>query len=143
MRDSEVTRVLRAPLPDVEALLTPETIVSAEGSHEPRDSSAENGTVVVTARPSGRLLAPQYVFESTDGHIRYRREGAASPLVAVETTIELEDRNETTEIRLRSIVDPAVPLPFLGRFVAWRRRRALEKICDGLAADLARQRTGE
>lgn len=143
MRDSVVTRVLRAPIADVRALLTPVAVVRYEGSHLPKAVSRENGRFVVTAWPNGRPLEPKYVVETDGDRVRYRRETIGRPFVAVETTIELAERPDGTRIRLRSVVDPAVSVPFLGRFVAWRRRRTLEGFCDRLAADLARPRSGE
>lgn len=142
-RDSEVSRVLPAPLPDVKALLTPDAIVRYEGSHEPRDVVAGDGRTVVTTWPNGSPFGTQYVFEIDDDRISYRQDSVRTPAMAIETTIRLEDRTDATRIRLRSVVESAVPIPFCCRFVAWRRRRRLERFCDRLAADLARTRVDD
>ncbi|WP_226482584.1 hypothetical protein [Natrinema amylolyticum] len=99
----------------------------------------------MTAWPNGRPFEPKYVFETNDDHIRYRRDGAIPPLVAIETTLEWTGCGEETELRLRSVVEPTPLVPFLGRYVAWRRRRTLERLADRLATELGpadRRRVG-
>lgn len=135
MRSVEVVRVLPARLSDARALLTPENVVRYEGGYEPRNVSESDGRIIVTTRPSGRLFPTRYVFEAGDD-LRYRQESDDRPLVVAETLVELTALDGNTEIRLRSTVEPTVPLPLLGRYAAWRRRRALERLCDRLAGEL-------
>ncbi|MFA9503338.1 hypothetical protein NP511_01490 [Natrinema thermotolerans] len=135
----EVVRILPATRSAVTALLTPETVVRLEGSHEPGHVIESDGRTVVTARPSGRLLPLQYTFESTDTGFHYRRDADGRPLITVETAVELTAANGETEIRLRSSVDPAIPLPLLGWYAERRRRKRLERFCDRLTAALRRR----
>jgi len=113
--------------------------VGYEGQYEPKERSRSGDHTVVEKRSSGRLFPSRYDFDETSGALQYRQESDGRPFVAVETTLDLVPRTDTTEILLRLTVDPTVPLPFLGRYAAWLRRRTLERLCDRLAADLSRE----
>lgn len=133
VRRVELIRTVPVGLSDVEAALTPESIVRYEG-REPTDVSTDGLDTVVTAEPVARVLEPRYVFEPVSDGYRYRR--ADRRLVAVETTVELAARDGSTEVRLHSTVEPRVPVSFLGWAVARRRRHALSRLltrlCDSL-----------
>lgn len=136
MRAVSVTRTVPAPVSDVRAHLTPSAIVTAECGYEPKGLTTMDGHTVVTGDPAGRFFAPRYVVESDGDSYRYRRVDERSVAVDVETTITLEPRDGRTDIRVRSTVVPRVPVPLLGRLVAWRRRRALARVCNRLGEAL-------
>lgn len=132
MRHVKVTRTIPAPVSDVRGHLTPATIVTYECGYEPKGVTTLDGRTVVVGEPAGRLLEPRYVFESNADSYRYRRVDERPMAVDVETTVEFESRNGTTEIRFHSTVTPRIPVPLLSRIVAWRRGRTLSRVCNHL-----------
>jgi hypothetical protein len=132
MRHVGATRTIPVSVAEVRAHLTPAAIVTYECGYEPKSVSTLGGRTVVVGEPAGRLLEPRYVFESDGDSYRYRRDDERPVAVAVEPTVELNAHNDTTEIRFRSTVTPRVPVPLVSRIVAWRRGRALSRVCDRL-----------
>ncbi len=127
-----MSRTIPVPVSDLQGHLTPAAIVTYECGYEPKKVTTLDGQTVVTGEPAGRLLEPRYVFESDGDSYRYRRDDERPMTVAVETTVEFEPRNGSTEIRFHSTITPSIPVPLLGRIAAWRRRRTLSRVCDRL-----------
>ncbi|MDX1746948.1 MAG: hypothetical protein R3324_13500, partial [Halobacteriales archaeon] len=117
---------------DVRTHLTPATIIAYESEYEPTGSTTVDERTVITGAPAGRLFAPRWVFESTDGGYRYWRDDGRPSAVNIETTVEIESHERTTEVRFRSTVTASLPVPLLERLVAWRRRRLLSRMCHRL-----------
>ena len=59
----------------IESLLTPETVVRWERRFTPVEMTESDEQMVVTGHPSGRPLAPRFVFERRDGGLVYRQDG--------------------------------------------------------------------
>lgn len=132
MRHVRITRTIPVPVSVVREHLTPAAIVTYECGYEPKRITTLDGRTVVTGEPAGRLLEPRYIFESDGESYRYRRDDERPMAVKVETIVEFESRNGTTEIRFHSTVASRLPVPLLSRVVAWRRGRTLSRVCNRL-----------
>lgn len=137
--DITLSRTLPASVGDVAALLTPASIIRLEGRDDVADSTTDGETTVVTAKPFGRLVPRQYVFEAREDGFAYRSTAVGS-FATVETRLTLRARGDETELRLRSRCEPTVPVPVfrsrVDRYLASRRRRTLERFCDRLRENL-------
>lgn len=131
MREVEVSRFLRATVPQVERALSPARIVEYEGSFAPRETvELEDGIRVIAA--AGGLEIGLFFEEREDGY-RYEQEGDAGPFEAMETTIAYGPENEGVRVRMRSTVTlDLFPRRLTDRVAAWKREAELERALDAL-----------
>ncbi|ELZ25642.1 polyketide cyclase/dehydrase [Halosimplex carlsbadense 2-9-1] len=134
MRAAAVSRVVPVSSETVAERLTPRAVIEAEGRFAVADVAVEDDRTVVTARPSGRPFATRFVFEHRPDGFAYRRLHEARPLVTAETTVTLvsEGDGERTRVEIATAVETAVPVPFVGRAAARRRRRDVERLAERL-----------
>lgn len=135
MRTVEVSRFVRATLPEVERELTPAAIVEYEGTFTVLDVEETADGWVVTGSGGG-VIEARFAFEERgDGYV-YRQEGEAGPFEEMETRLSLARRDEGVEVTARSSVSLGVPLPFADRVAAWKRKGELKRALSRLAADV-------
>ncbi|WP_459194894.1 SRPBCC family protein [Halosimplex sp. J119] len=137
MRAAALSRTVSAPPKTVAYRLTPERVVEAEGEFQVLDVSAEDGRTVVTVWPNGRILAPRFVFEDRPDGFVYRRIPEGDPLLRAETTVAFTPDGDGTRVDVQADVTTRVPLPFVERLAARRRRRAVRRFVDRLDALVA------
>lgn len=131
MREVEVSRFVRASPPEVERLLTPETVVDAEGSFDVREvTERAEGTLVAAGRAGVELL---FRFKSRPDGLDY--EQVEGPLDTLRTTVTFAPENEGTRLTARSTVAVHGPLP-LDRLAAWKRRGELRRALAALERQL-------
>jgi hypothetical protein len=136
MRTVEVSRFVGATRPELERLLTPETIIDYEGTFVVRDVVERDDGWVVTAQAAGRLIEVRFVFEEREDGYVYRQESDDGPFTQMETRLTLSREDEGTDVTVRSSVGLRLPLPFADRVAAWKRRGELRRALDRLAADV-------
>ncbi|APW97821.1 polyketide cyclase [Halobiforma lacisalsi AJ5] len=146
MREVSVARTIDATERELRAWLEPARIVEAEGSFdvaavEPADERDVDGDVNVTGEAdtdstivvaSGPGMQLPLRFEDRGGTIYYTQEGERGPFDHMETWIELEPTTDgrRTELRIRSSVSLAAPLPFGDRIAAWKRKGELNRALE-------------
>lgn len=135
MRTVEVSRFVRATLPEVERQLSPTAIVEYEGTFNVLDVEERAEGWVVTGSGGGVIEARFFFEELDDGYV-YRQEGEAGPFEEMETRLSLAHRDEGVEVTARSSVHLGVPLPLVDRVAAWKRRGELKRALSRLAADV-------
>lgn len=135
MQEVEVSRFLRATVPQVERALSPARIVEYEGSFTPREAVELDDGVRVIAGASGLEMGLR--FEEREDGYRYEQEGGAGPFEAMETTISYAPENEGVRVRMRSTVTlDLFPRRLTDRVAAWKREAELERALDALEAEL-------
>lgn len=135
MRTVEVSRFVRATLPEVERRLTPAAIVEYEGTFSVLDVEETDAGRVVTGRGGG-VIEARFSFEEREDGYAYRQEGEAGPFEEMETRLSLARRDEGVEVTATSSVSLGVPLPLVDRVAAWKRKGELERALARLAADV-------
>ena len=135
MHSVEVTRFVRATLPEVEQRLSPAAIVEYEGTFTVVDVEETDDGWTVTGQGGG-LIEARFEFKAREDGYVYRQAGDAGPFDGMETRIELARRNEGVEVTARSSVSLGVPLPLVDRVAAWKRKGELNRALSRLAADL-------
>ena len=135
MHSVEVTRFVRATLPEVERRLSPATIVEYEGTFDVVDVEETAVGWTVTGQGGG-LIEARFDFEAREDGYVYRQAGDAGPFDEMETRIELARRNEGVDVTARSSVSLGVSLPLVDRVAAWKRKGELKRALSRLAADL-------
>jgi|GEM_PF-4813883 len=137
MRDVTVERTVPADPSTVATRLTPSAIIANEGQYLPFHVFESEDWVLVTVEATGRFLTPQFVFERLDDGFVYRRYTPGTPVVGVETRLRIAAAGpDATTVRFQSTIRPPVPIPPVEWYLAWRRRRTLERVCDRLEASL-------
>ena len=131
MREVEVSRFLRATVPQIERVLSPASLVEYEGSFTPRETiELDDGTRVI-AGASG--LEMGLFFEELEDGYRYEQEGGAGPFEAMETTITYAPENEGLRVHMRSAVTlDLFPRRLTDRVAAWKRETELERALDAI-----------
>jgi len=128
----EVSRFVRATPAELARALTPERLVSAEGTFEVVAVEETDGGALVSARASG--VGVELRFEAREDGLWYEQAGGAGPFEAMETTVTYARENEGSRVTARSSVSLGLPLPLVDRVAAWKRRgelaRALDRIAD-------------
>ena len=135
MRTVEVSRFVRATLPEVERRLTPAAIVEYEGTFSVLDVEETDAGWVVTGRGGG-VIEARFSFEEREDGYAYRQEGEAGPFERMETRLSLARRDEGVEVTATSSVSLGVPLPLVDRVAAWKRKGELKRALARLAADV-------
>lgn len=136
MRTVEVSRFVRATLPEVRRLLAPGTIIEYEGTFVVRDVVERDDGWVVTAHAAGRLFEMRFVFEEREDGYVYRQESDDGPFTQMETRLTLARRDEGVDVTMRSSVGLRLPLPFADRVAAWKRRGELKRALARIAAEV-------
>ena len=134
MREVEVRRFVRARPVELARALTPETMVTYEGSFVVREVIERDDETVVTAGSRG--LEMELRFEDREDGLAYEQRGDAGPLDAMWTTIDYAPRDDGTMVTARSGVSLGLPLSSVtDRVAAWKRRGELKRALAQLAAD--------
>lgn len=128
MREVEVSRFVGAHPPEVARLLTPETVIAAEGSFDVREVTSDDDGTLVTAGRAGLELHLR--FEERENGLVYDQ--LKGPLETLRTTITCEPENEGTRLTAHSTVAVGGP-GFVDRLAAWKRKGELERALDGIA----------
>lgn len=134
MHVTEVTRFVPATPPVLERTLTPERLVTAEGSFEVLDIEEADDATLVTAGARGLQLVLR--FERTTQGWAYEQEGQAGPFEEMWTTLSWEPENEGARVTATSGVSLGLPFEALSdRVAAWKRRGELQRLLTDLAAE--------
>ncbi|WP_373188614.1 SRPBCC family protein [Halolamina sp.] len=134
MHETEVARFVPATPPVLERTLTPERIVTAEGSFEVLDIEEQDGLTLITAGARGLQLVLH--FERTEQGWTYEQAGQAGPFDDMWTHLSWEAENEGARVTATSGVSLGLPLPAISdRIAAWKRRGELQRLLDELAAE--------
>lgn len=129
MREVTVSRFVDANPHEVAAVLTPETVVTCEGSFEVREVRDEgDGETLVAAGKSGVGLLLR--FEAYEDGVAY--EQVEGPLEALTTTIRYRAKDHGTQLTATSSVAASGP-SVLDRLAAWKRKGELKRALAGLA----------
>lgn len=135
MRETEVSRFVRATPAEIERHLDPARIVEYEGSFRVFDIDEREDETVVTAGGSGLQLSLRFEPEA-DGFY-YEQEGEAGPFDAMWTRLRWEHENEGSRVTARSAVSLGLPVSAVSdRVAAWKRRGELRRALDRLENDL-------
>jgi len=128
MREVEASRFVQT-YPDVVAdVLSPETILEAEGSFNIREIAADGNQITV----GGYGLELVFEFTPQEDGIEYDQ--VEGPLETLRTTLRYEPENEGTRLTAHS--DVAVGGPgVVDRVAAWKRRGELRRALDGIASE--------
>ena len=128
MREVEVSRFVRAGPAIVEGVLTPTTLLEAEGSFTVRAVSEDGRRVTV----GGYGLELAFAFDEREDGIEY--EQIEGPLEVLRTTVTYEPENEGTRLTARSEVAVGGP-GLVDRVAAWKRRGELGRALEGIAEE--------
>ena len=133
MREVERTRFLDATPAELEAVLSPSTVLEAEGTFTVVETADTDDGTRVTARGGG--IVAEFAFESRPDGFDYRQVGESGPFESMETTLTYVPNDHGSEVTVRSTVSLGLPLRGLtDRVAAWKRRGELDRLLDGLAA---------
>lgn len=122
-----------SPTP-IKRQLTPERVVTYEGSFEVDTVEEIDDHTVVTATGPGLVLTLR--FETREGRLYYTQEGETGPFSAMETWIDVSPMNEGSLVTITSSVELAAPLPFGDRIAAWKRKGELKRALENLKNDM-------
>lgn len=134
MREVEVSRFVRGRPAELDRELTPETVVTYEGSFTVRDVAEQADGWIVTA--GGRGLEMELAFEDREDGLYYEQRGDAGPLDEMWTRLTYAPKDDGAVVTARSGVSLGLPLPVLtDRIAAWKRRGELKRALRQLAAE--------
>ncbi|MUV58625.1 SRPBCC family protein [Halogeometricum sp. CBA1124] len=135
MHEVTASRFVPRSKPTVLRRLTPEAMVTYEGSFDVREVHDEGAETVVVVGARGVEFALR--FRTHEDGLRYEQAGEAGPFDAMETTVTVEPADGGVTVTARSAVSLGLPLASLtDRVAAWKRRGELERALDALAADV-------
>jgi len=128
MREVERTQFVAAKPAELDATLSPSTLLEAEGTFTVVDT--DDGQRVV-ARGGG--VEAVFVFEErTDGY-DYRQVGDRGPFDSMETTLTYTARDHGSDVTVRSSVSLGLPLaPVTDRVAAWKRGGELDRLLENI-----------
>lgn len=122
-----MSRFVAAHPSEVARVLTPETVVAAEGSFDVREvTDSPDGTLVAAGRAGVELL---FRFERRESGLAY--EQLEGPLDTLRTTVTVTPEDEGSRLTARSAVAVRGPGP-LDRLAAWKRRGELRRALAGI-----------
>jgi len=127
MREVSVSRFVQTYPEVVDETLSPETVLSAEGSFEVRGVDGDRVTV------GGYGL--ELVFEFTRGERELGYDQVQGPLETLTTTLTYGPEDEGTRLTAQSTVAVGGP-GVVDRIAAWKRRGELRRALDGIATRL-------
>lgn len=134
MREVEVSRFVRARPAELDRELTPETVVTYEGSFVVRNVAEREDGWVVTAGSRG--LEMELVFEDHEDGLYYEQRGEAGPLDEMWTRLRYESKDDGAIVTARSGVSLGLPFPAVtDRIAAWKRRGELKRALGRLAVE--------
>ena len=134
MREVEVSRFVRGRPAELDRQLTPETVVTYEGSFTVRNVEERADGWLVTVGSRG--LEMELVFEDREDGLYYEQRGDAGPLETMWTRVAYEPKDDGAVVTARSGVSLGLPLPALtDRVAAWKRRGELKRALAALAAE--------
>lgn len=132
----EVSRFVQATPAAVKRLLSPETLITYEGTFTPRDvTETEEGTVLTVAATG---IETRFRFEEREDGLAYELEGSdtAGPFDEMATELTVEAQDEGSRVVMASEVSLKLPVPLLSdRIAGWKRRGELRRALARLAAD--------
>lgn len=133
MREVSVSQFVPSTPSELDRLLGPQALIEYEGSFSVEAVEKQDNSQFVTA--SGPGLTVQYRFKQRAEGWYYEQAGEAGPFEAMETRLTIERENEGSRVTMESRVSLSVPLPFVDRIAAWKRRSELQRALDALEAD--------
>lgn len=134
MRETEVSGFVPASSPVVLRALTPEAVVTREGTFEVREvTRGDEGTHVTAAGPG---IVAEFRFEERSDGLYYEQVGENGPFESMATRITVRPRDDGSDVTLRSEVSLGLPIPGADRVAAWKRRGELKRALDGLRSDV-------
>jgi len=131
-----VDRFVAASPPTVRRALDPAAVVEYEGSfavEEVHDGDDPEETVVVAT--AGGVTAT-FRFREAESGLTYEQVGDAGPFDDMETTLSVTPEAGGSRVTATSSASLGLPLPFVDRVTAWKRRRELDRALAALAADV-------
>jgi hypothetical protein len=128
MREVEASRFVQTYPDVVEDVLSPETVLEAEGSFALRDIAEDGDQITV----GGYGLELVFEFSSREDGIEYDQ--VDGPLETLQTTLRYEPKDEGTLLTARSEVAVGGPA-VVDRIAAWKRRGELRRALDGIASE--------
>jgi hypothetical protein len=129
MREVEASRFVQTYPDVVEDVLSPETVLEAEGSFSVRDVAGDGDRITV----GGYGLELVFEFAGREDGIEYDQ--VEGPLETLQTTLWYEPENEGTRLTARSEVAVGGPA-VVDRVAAWKRRGELRRALDGIASEV-------
>ncbi|PSP74183.1 polyketide cyclase [Halobacteriales archaeon QS_3_64_16] len=133
MAEVSASRFVHATPAELEAFLTPATLVECEGSFAVRETRETSEGVVVLADGGGMEI--EFAFEPREKGLRY--EQRRGPLERLATTLSYQAENEGARVELRSTVATGTPpRAITDRLAAWKRRGELRRALSSVAAEL-------
>jgi len=134
MREVERRQFVDAKPAELEASLSPSTVLEAEGTFTVVATTDTDDGQRVTARGGG--VEAEFAFERLPDGLHYRQVGSQGPFEAMETTLTYAARDHGSDVTVRSSVSLGLPLPSVtDRIAAWKRGGELDRLLDGLAAE--------
>lgn len=135
MRETEVSRLVRAHLPEVERALSPADVVDYEGSFSVLDIDEREGATHVTAGARGLRMTLR--FERREDGLYYAQVGEEGPFEEMWTRLRWANEADGVRVTASSGVSLGLPLSAVtDRVAAWKRRGELRRALAALAADL-------
>ena len=133
MREVSVSRFVPSTPNELDRLLGPRQLIEYEGSFSV--DAVEQGESEQFVTASGPGLTVQYRFEDRSEGWYYEQAGEAGPFEAMETRLTIDRENEGSRVTMHSTVSLSLPLPFVDRIAAWKRRGELKRALEALEAD--------
>lgn len=134
MRKTELSGFVPASAPVILRALTPEAVVSHEGTFRVREATREGDETRIAAAGPG--LAVEFRFEERPDGLYYEQVGESGPFESMTTRITVQPRDDGSRVTLRSEVSLGLPIPGADRVAAWKRRSELKRALDGLRSDV-------
>lgn len=130
MREVTLSRRVDATPVEISSRFDAADIVEAEGSFTVEAVEDDGDATIVVASGPGMQLPLR--FEYREDALYYTQEGEQGPFEHMETWLEFDPENGSTEVTLRSSVSLSAPLPFGDRIAAWKRKGELERALDAI-----------
>lgn len=132
MRETVVSRFVRATPAELEHVVEPARVVEFEGSFQVLDVEERDGATRVTAGGGGVVMALR--FEPRADGLYYEQADEEGPFDAMWTLIEWVREDEGSRVTATSGVSLGLPLAGVtDRVAAWKRRGELRRALAALA----------
>ena len=116
MREVEVSAFVLARPPVIHRVLTPETVVTAEGTFEVAAVEEEDGSPVVVAAAPGVTVPLR--FRESEAGLAYTAAGEAGPSAHLDTEIDVKPERNRPGVPTRPPGSLHVPPPLADRAAA-------------------------